>query len=260
MIFPKISKGRMQWIASLRQKKKRTEEGVFVAEGSKCVLDTLKHFELVAVVATEEWLFQHSTIIEQICDQIIAASRSEMERMTSLSTAPDVIAVYKTPAFSIEEWSRGIDSRLSLVLDGIQDPGNLGTIIRTADWFGVHHIIASPDTVDAFNTKTVQATMGAISRLNIVYTDLYAFLDSFPQLTKYGTLLNGENIYKSHLKQTGLIIFGNEGKGISQKIREKIDRPLLIPSFPENAATSESLNVGVATAITLAEFRRRTFN
>ena len=146
---------------------------------------------------------------------------------------------------------------LSLALDGIQDPGNLGTIIRIADWFGIEQIFCSDDTVDAWNPKVVQATMGSIARVNIIYFNLLEFLDTLPaDFPVYGTLLDGDNIYTQPLTPHGLIVMGNEGNGISPEIRQKVNRRLLIPSYRTDD-TAESLNVAIATAITCAEFRRR---
>lgn len=257
----KISKGRLQYISSLKQKKSRREHGVFVAEGSKCVCDTLGAFSAELLVATPEWLDNHRNILAGKKslgeDNIFVASPAEMARMSSLSTAPEVMAVYYQPVPDIEEWSEEIDLRLTLLLDGVQDPGNLGTIIRTADWFGIHHIAASSSTADLFNAKTVQATMGAISRVRMIYTDLEALVDEHNRLPVYGTLLDGENIYDAALENRGFIIFGSEGHGISEGMRRKITQSLLIPSYPPGETTSESLNVAVASAITLAEFRRR---
>jgi TrmH family RNA methyltransferase len=150
-----------------------------------------------------------------------------------------------------------LTSHLSLLLDGVQDPGNLGTIIRIADWFGISNIICSEDTVDAYNPKVVQATMGSIARVNIIYTNLLELLDGMPaNFPVYGTLLDGENIYTQELTPHGLIIMGNEGNGISDAVRQRVNRRLLIPDF-HNGDTADSLNVAIATAITCSEFRRR---
>jgi TrmH family RNA methyltransferase len=146
---------------------------------------------------------------------------------------------------------------LSIALDGVQDPGNLGTIIRIADWFGISDIICSEDTVDAWNPKVVQATMGSIARVNIIYTNLLSFLDSLlTDYPVYGTLLDGENIYTQQLTKEGLIVMGNEGNGISEAVRQRVNRRLLIPDF-HDGETADSLNVAIATAITCSEFRRR---
>ena len=146
---------------------------------------------------------------------------------------------------------------LSLALDGVQDPGNLGTIIRIADWFGITHIYCSQDTADVYNPKVVQATMGSIARVKVEYGNLLALVESLPaDVPVYGTLLDGDNIYQQQLENRGLIVMGNEGKGISPALAKKVNRRLLIPNFPEGRATADSLNVAIATAITCSEFRR----
>jgi TrmH family RNA methyltransferase len=149
------------------------------------------------------------------------------------------------------------DRKLSLVLDGIQDPGNMGTIVRVADWFGIEDIICSPDTADIYNPKTVQATMGAIARVKVHYTNLKDFLQKHNHLPIYGTFLEGKNIYCESLSENGFIVMGNEGNGIRPETEKAINRKLFIPSFPFEREASESLNVGVATGIICGEFRRR---
>jgi len=146
---------------------------------------------------------------------------------------------------------------LCLALDEVQDPGNLGTIIRIADWFGIEHIFCSQGTADVYNPKVVQATMGALARVHVHYVNLSELIDSLPDIPVYGTFLDGTNIYEQELSQTGIIVMGNEGNGISPEVRKVINRRLYIPNYPANRPTSESLNVAVATAITCAEFRRR---
>lgn len=149
-------------------------------------------------------------------------------------------------------------NELMLCLDGVQDPGNLGTIIRLADWFGIHHIFCSIDTADCWNPKVVQATMGSIARVEVHYTDLERFIDALPKdYPIYGTLLDGEDIYAQQLTKNGLIVMGNEGKGITEAIRKKVNKKLLIPNFSTNETKAESLNVAIATSIVCSEFRRR---
>jgi TrmH family RNA methyltransferase len=148
-------------------------------------------------------------------------------------------------------------TELTLALDGVQDPGNWGTIIRIADWFGINRIVCSEETADAWNPKVVQATMGSIARVDISYTDLPAWIDQQPEGTPvYGTLLDGDDIYAQELSEGGVIIMGNEGKGLTEKVRRRVTRRLLIPSYRKDD-TAESLNVAIATAITCSEFRRR---
>ena len=234
-----ISKAQIKFIRSLQHKKYRDEAGVFVAEGSKCVEELKKSFELVLEVTPAN------------------ATEQEIAQMSGLKTPQGVIAVFKKRNNNLSPLTSHL-SPLTPVLDGIQDPGNLGTIIRTCDWFGVKQIICSRDTADCYNPKVVQATMGSLTRVNLTYTDLPQWLAQ-QQCPIYGTLLNGKNIYQSKIEnqESRIIVMGNEGNGISQEVRKFITHPILIPSYPENAETSESLNVAIATAIVLAEFRRR---
>lgn len=245
-------------ISSLATTKGRRKSGAFMAEGTKCVLDTIASFKPRYIVATEQWLAEHS-LAEALQSCIVVANRGELGQISSMSLAPDVIAVYElpdTPEFKPEELSHS----LIVALDCVQDPGNLGTIMRTADWMGIETIIASIDTVDCFNPKVVQATMGAISRVKVIYGDLPAMIEAFPKDTAvYGTFLDGENLYTAKLTETGVIVMGNEGKGISEAVARTVSRRLLIPSFPPGRTTSESLNVATATAITLAQFRSKYF-
>ena len=250
-----LSKAKIKLYSSLAMKKHRQAEGLFVVEGTKCVLDTFNYFLVEAVVATNDWYEQHVDI-NLPEDRCLKATHKQLEQISSLSTAPDVVGIYRIPDWKIDYDL--INEDLTLVLDGVQDPGNLGTIMRIADWFGIRQIIASNDTVDVFNTKTIQATMGAISRVKVFYVNLIDFLSQQKGLPIYGTLLDGKNIYESELANKGLIIMGNEGKGISEDVRKFITNSLLIPAYPIGAITSESLNVGVATAITISEFRRRS--
>ena len=229
-----LSKNQVKWVRSLQQKKQRDAEGVFVAEGHKCVEELRNAFELVLLVTPDN------------------ATEVEIAQMSNLRTPQGVIGVFRR-----EERGEGV----IVALDGVQDPGNLGTIIRTCDWFGVHDIYCSMDTADCYNPKVVQATMGALARVRVHYINLKEWLEEVQQagLPVYGTLLEGGNMYHEGAivdKSRGVIIMGNEGNGISPAVRELITHPLRIPSYPADAETSESLNVGIATAIVLAEFRR----
>ena len=242
----RISKSQIKLVRSLQQKKYRDETGLFVAEGDKCVGELRKGFELV-----------------QFYREGGNATRTEIEQMSGLRTPQGVVGVFKKRP--IGDWKLEI-GELVLALDGIQDPGNLGTIIRTCDWFGVHTILCSPDTADCYNPKVVQATMGALARVHVHYVDLPKWLREFrsqkSDIRIFGTLLDGKNMYEelsefSNLNsEFSVIIMGNEGNGISQSVRPFITHPLRIPSYPKDAETSESLNVAIATAILLAEFRR----
>ena len=240
-------------VASLDDPRVRDAEGLFAAEGTKCVLDTAGAFDCRWIFATAAWLEAHGHAIDGSAD-VTAVKRADLERMSHLSTPPQVIAVYERPVYDITP--ADIAGHLVIALDRVQDPGNLGTVMRVADWFGIDTILCSHDTVDCFNPKVVQATMGAISRVKAVYVDLPEFLAQCGQPV-YGTFLDGDDIYGSPLGDSGIIVMGNEGRGISDAVARYVDRRLYIPSFPVSRPTSESLNVGMATAITVAEFRRR---
>ena len=275
----KISKSQVKMARSLQQKKFRDELGLFVAEGEKCVSELLKSFDPeLLIVSTDKSEFSSPPLRRGAgVSSILSASPTEIEQMSSLRTPQGVIGVFhKRPSqLSI------VNSQLLIALDGIQDPGNLGTIIRTCDWFGVHDIVCSLDTADCYNPKVVQATMGALSRVRVHYVNLPAWLESITPSERgaggvpniFGTLLEGKNMYEvladlsssyslsSPLGGTeggfsSIIVMGNEGNGISPEVRSLVTHPIRIPSFPENAETSESLNVSIATAIVLAEFRR----
>ncbi len=242
-----ISKNQLKYIRQLEQKKYRRREGVFVAEGTKVVGDLLLRYRPEAVFATADWQAPAGITPQLVTDD-------ELRRISFLQHPQQVLALFPLPANCKPST---LNLELSIALDGVQDPGNLGTIIRIADWFGISTIICSEDTVDAWNPKVVQATMGSIARVNIIYYNLSDFLDTLPaDFPVYGTFLDGENIYTQQLTPDGLIIMGNEGNGISEAVRTKVNRRLLIPDFHQGP-TADSLNVAIATAITCSEFRRR---
>lgn len=246
-----------KFIVSLGDARSRREQGCFVAEGTKCVCDTFNSFQLRVLVATRQWCDSNPQIVALCGDKLVVAGRRELERVSSLSTAADVIAVYEHP---VHEYESGVPSRgLVVVLDGVQDPGNVGTIIRAADWFGVHDVWVSTSTADAYSPKAIMATMGAISRCRICRGNLVDMINKADAGTVAGTFLDGDNIYTSVLPQNGIIVFGNEGRGISSEVEALITQRLTIPSYPVGAVTSESLNVGMAASITIAEFRRRIY-
>lgn len=244
-----ISKNQIKFIRQLEQKKFRHREGLFVAEGTKVVGDLLKAGYIPhSLYATPDWIASHSVA------EATEVTDDELTRLSFQQHPQQVLALFPIPPLNSKFL---ILNSLALALDGVQDPGNLGTIIRIADWFGISNIICSEDTVDAYNPKVVQATMGSIARVNIIYTNLLELLDGLPaDFPVYGTLLDGENIYTQELTPHGLIIMGNEGNGISDAVRQRVNRRLLIPDF-HNGDTADSLNVAIATAITCSEFRRR---
>ena len=263
-----ISKNQIKYIRQLEQKKFRRREDLFVAEGTKVVGDLLAHYQPHALFATAEWLEKNQRdwstdsagTNHGPVPMVQEVTLDELCRISLLQHPQQVLALFPIPSptdTSPSTLHLPPSTNLSLALDGIQDPGNLGTIIRIADWFGIEQIFCSEDTVDAWNPKVVQATMGSIARVNIRYMSLSDLIDTLPaDYPVYGTLLDGENIYTQPLTPHGLIVMGNEGNGISPEIRQKVNHRLLIPSYRQDD-TAESLNVAIATAITCSEFRRR---
>ena len=255
-----ISKNQIKYIRQLELKKYRKREGIFVAEGPKVVGDLLRRFTPKAIYATKEWN-QGDRQLDSIQDYrplpMIPVTDEELQRISFLQHPQQVLALFPIPEEVNSEKVAVNSGQLCLALDGVQDPGNLGTIIRIADWFGIDTIYCSEDTADAYNPKTIQATMGSIARVHIIYFNLAKLFETLPSdYPIYGTLLDGEDIYRQPLTKKGIIVMGNEGNGISETIRQRVNRKLLIPCFREGD-TAESLNVAIATAITCSEFRRR---
>jgi TrmH family RNA methyltransferase len=248
-----LSKNQAKFISSLRLKKNRDEHGLFLAEGGKIVNDIL-HSGIKVKQIFSSRNFQLSIFNYQI--EVIRIKESELRRISSLSTPNEVLAVCEIPEYKLE-WG-ALQKKISLVLDTIQDPGNLGTIIRVADWFGIENIICSPDTVEVYNPKVIQATMGSISRVKVHYRELAGFLQEaktkLRNLRVYGALLQGENLYDQELTGEGLIVLGNESKGISEPIQALLTHRISIPNYGKGA---ESLNAAIATAVICAEFKRR---
>lgn len=247
-----ISKNKIKFIRSLEQKKFRKENGVFLAEGNKLVSDLSNFFKCRILVATQQWMDTNRDII---ADEKIYVEKDELSRASLLKTPQDVLAVFEIPSYTLS-----MDcpkNELCLALDDVQDPGNLGTIIRIADWFGIKNIYCSHGTADAFSPKTVQATMGALARVKLHYCNIKELISSLNDVPVFGTFLDGDNIYNNTLSSNGLIVMGNEGNGISKEVSELINRRILIPNYPQGNETTDSLNVAVATAIVCSEFRRR---
>ena len=243
-----ISKNQIKFIKQLELKKYRQREGLFVAEGPKVVGDLMTRYRPTAVYATDDYTPPSAAEVQRISDD-------ELRKVSFLQHPQQVVALFPLPSHQMLPSSVST-TELTLALDGVQDPGNLGTIIRIADWFGINRIVCSEETADAWNPKVVQATMGSIARVNISYTNLPALLDRLPADTPvYGTLLDGDNIYSQPLSARGIIVMGNEGNGLSAEVRRRVTHRLLIPSFREGDG-AESLNVAVATAIVCSEFRR----
>lgn len=251
-----LSKQVTKIVQNLEKKKFREKYNLFKTEGEKLVGELLhSSFTIRSVLAFPEWIERNRSALSHL--NVTAITPTEMAEISNFQSLPEVIALAEIPAYTYD--TDEIRQTLSIALNGIQDPGNLGTILRVADWFGIRHIFCDSDCAGIFNPKCVQASMGAIFRVKAFYGDLIAFIkntrnEDFPV---FGTFLDGENIYESELNSKGLIVMGNEGKGISEEIKQLTDRKLTIPSFARNAFSTESLNVGVATGIILSEFKRR---
>ncbi|MDD4608805.1 MAG: RNA methyltransferase [Bacteroidaceae bacterium] len=246
-----ISKNKIKYIHSLELKKNRKEEHVFVAEGPKLVHDLLPYFHCRLLVASPNWLAENPTVE---ADEKLEATAAERAKCSFLKSPQSVLAIFEQPNPAFDPTV--VERSLCLALDDVQDPGNLGTIIRLADWFGITDIFCSSNTVDLYNPKTIQATMGAISRVRVHYCGLKELIKGLPNAPIYGTFLEGNNLYQEKLSTHGLIVMGNEGNGISKEIEELVNQRLYIPNYPLDCATSESLNVAMATAIICSEFRR----
>lgn len=245
-----ITKADIQLVRSLADKQARTEHNLFVAEGDKVVGE---------IVASKGWHVRRLFVMDNSSVEAPyaePATAKEMERMSSFKSIPRSLAVVEIPRRRLAP-AQG--DELVLALDEVQDPGNLGTIIRTADWFGVRRIVCTPTTADCWGPKVVQATMGALLRVEVCYGDLAEWLGDARErgVAIYATTLDGENIYDSSLSRGGVIVMGNEGRGVSPRIQALTNKHLFIPPYPADRAGSESLNVAIATAITCAEFRRR---
>ena len=244
-----MTKAEIQFVRSLADKRMRDSEGLFIAEGDKLVEEILSSGLAVRSLYTthRDSTLRGATLIE----------RSEMERISQLKSANTTLAVVEQPRYRLDEGA--LKHTLVLALDGVQNPGHMGTIMRLADWFGVSDILCSRECADCYNPKVVQATMGAILRVRVHYVDdLAALLKRLNScgMPIYGTLLDGENIYTKQLTTNGVIVMGNEGRGLSDVCRATVSDSLFIPPYPIDTPTSESLNVAMATAVVLAEFRR----
>jgi TrmH family RNA methyltransferase len=251
-----ISRQKIDFIHGLARKKEREMAGCFVAEGEKLVFDLLRTtLNLKEIYCTKEGLsFIQS---KRLKVEAIPASEKEMERISAFKNPSSVLALFEIPETKkvIDDTFEGIN----LVLDGIQDPGNLGTIVRTADWFGISNLFCSPDCADLYNPKCVQSTMGALARVEVHYLDLPELLKQATAINipVYGTFMAGENLFTTELAKKALIILGSEGKGISLDLNQFLTKKISIPAYPAGSSELESLNVAVSAAIVCAEFRRR---
>ena len=240
-----LSKNQIKIITSLSQKKYRKQHQLFIAEGKKVIEELLPNFDL-------EWLFCVGDLNFKNVDKnkVYQVTDTEIKKISVLTTATNCLAVFRIPEERENKELKG----LIVALDDIRDPGNLGTIIRLCDWFGIETLLCSEETVDVYNPKVVQATMGSISRVNVIYGNIVEILKT-TSLPVFGTFMDGENIYKKELPKEGIIVMGNEANGISAEIEKIVKNKISIPRFGKLQAT-ESLNVATATAIILSEFRR----
>ena len=239
-----ISKNEIKLITSLQQKKYRLQHRLFVAEGQKIIQDFMQSGWIPKFLFASEEAF-----LTQTEGRLI--SEKELQKISSLKNQSGILAVFEIP-----EAEKNTSNDLTVVLDAVRDPGNLGTIIRMCDWFGVKRLICSEDTVDCYNPKVIQATMGSIARVEVTYQDIEVFLKE-ASLPVYAAVMEGENVYNQTLPRAAVLVMGNEGNGISEKILQQVTHHITIPQFGKGEH-AESLNVSTATAILLSEFRRTT--
>ena len=241
-----LSKSEIKLITSLKQKKYRLQHQLFVAEGKKTILELLNSKLQLHQLFTTTLEFDVSDVLQTII------TPKELDKISFLKTPNMALAVFRIPK------PQPIDfSKIIVALDNVNDPGNLGTIIRLCDWFGVNNLICNLDTADCYNPKVIQATMGSIARVNVSYLDLENVLSSQKDIQKFGAFMDGETIYDMKLPNSGILVLGNEANGISQEVEPQITQRITIPRFGDSQAT-ESLNVANATAILLSEFKRRS--
>lgn len=245
-----LSKNKLKQLATYRQQKNCEAENLFVIEGEKLLSEALSNqVQLIAICALDEWLLAQSAPIPETTE-LFEVSYPELERLSLLKTPNKVWALARRP---LQPALPPMTDSLIIALDHLQDPGNLGTIIRTADWFGIRTIVCSPDTVSCFNPKVVQSTMGSLFRTHLFYTNLPSWLNTCNRPV-YGALLGGNNLYETQLQQPAVLAIGNEPKGLSQAVRQCVTQSIAIPNIGQ---TCESLNASVATAILINEFFSR---
>ncbi len=252
-----LSKNKIKLIQSLARKKVRDQERIFLVEGDKMVMEAVHSDYSVEMLCATDSFLNSGQLPPDAAREVITVSDEEIRKASLLQSPQHSLAVVKMKEdqFSLPS----ICNKLSLALDFIQDPGNLGTMIRTADWFGIEYLLCSDDTVDCYNPKVIQASMGAIFRVKVYYLSLAQILQQAVDsgIPVFGTFLDGENLYSHPLSSSGILVMGNEGNGISEEVEKTVSQRLFIPPYPESTPRSESLNVATATAICCAEFRRR---
>jgi RNA methyltransferase, TrmH family len=253
-----ISKNRGRFIISLQKKKVREEEGLFVIEGDKLVREFLLAGVAVKIlIAKKEFIASLSTIMKEGIEEIEDSTYDELKQISTLKTPHNALAVVYIPERNVNP--EELLKKLCVALDFVQDPGNLGTIIRAAAWFGIKNIVCSNDCVDVYNPKVIQATMGAILHVNVCYADLkkFASLAKERNIPVFGTLLDGESIYSQKLDSKGIILLGNESRGISDDLMPFVTHKIMIPGTGRSMPGIESLNVGMAASVVLSEFLRQ---
>lgn len=247
-----LSKTKFNLFCRLNSRKQREKLGLFIAEGLKCVSDTIRFFTPEAIIVKDGDIEMSERYLEY---PVYTVTESDMRKLSQFQSLPSVIAVYRLPKLQ-KFIKQDYDSGLTLMLDGVQDPGNLGTILRIASWFGVTQVVIGEGCADPFNPKAVQASMGAVGMVRFSQEALLPILESNTDIPVCGTLLDGTDIYTTPLQLPAFVVMGNEGNGLSEELRQKVNLPLLIPSFAIGPH-AESLNVAAATAITISEFMRR---
>ncbi|NCC87556.1 MAG: RNA methyltransferase [Clostridia bacterium] len=250
-----LSKAKISLINSLSVKKHRIDKGLFVVEGDKIFEEAMNSGLVIKMVVFNE---DKRTAVDSDTFEVYTTDEAGMKKISNHKTAPGILAVIEIPQYQFDIFS--FKSKLTVAIEDIQDPGNLGTIMRICDWYGVENLVCSANSVDVYNPKVVQASMGAIFRVKVHYVDLEGFLSEYKTVTKqcvYGTFLDGQNIYKTDLPESALFVLGNEGNGISDSVASIVDERLFIPPFSIAGQHAESLNVSIAAAICTSEFRRR---
>lgn len=254
-----LSNKNIKMINSLQLKKQRDKNGLYIIEGDKMVREYLMSGEnVVWLYAKPEWISSLPAVLQSRAANVVPVSYDDLKKISTLKTPHNSIALVEKRTADLD--TGALTGRLSIILDNIQDPGNLGTIIRIAGWFGISDIICSQGCVDLYNPKVIQATMGSLLHVNVYYTDLIPLLSGLKELAipVFATSLTGSSIYETDLPSSGMILFGNESKGISGEVLSMATGQLMIPSFGSRSAGIDSLNVGMSVAVVCSEFRRRS--
>lgn len=249
-----LSNNKIKYIQSLKTKKVRQKYNNFIIEGDKMAREVLQNeeLEIEGIFALPDWIETNRKLVNVHFNETISLTERELKKISSLTTPNQVLIIAKQSSFEVD--FKGLKTSLSLYLDGIQDPGNMGTILRIADWFGIDWVICSPTCVEIYNSKVIQASMGAFLRVKIAVLPFETLRQKATDIPVYGTVLDGQNMYEMDLKSEGVIVIGSEGKGISPEVMERLDHRISIPAHQSGGA--ESLNAAIATGIVCALFRK----